>query len=419
MATTHIHAITQTVAASLDYVMSDKVELVLKDDVADSIKYIMNDKTGEVTYVTLTSTLYCTNLSNPVKDFYAQMKTFGSDEIMYGNRNTKDGAPVLAWHLVQSFDGQVDPRVANEIGRKLAEEMFPKFPAVISTHTNTQNTHNHIEFCAWNLDGKKWHQCNENYQKIRECSDRLCDEYGLSVIEHTRKQKLIQWQDSEGKIHYYEPTDRKNELIRKREAGELSEDDVNSYRNTISYEVTAARKETNRVVVKQAIDSKLPYATSYEHLLAMLREAGFRIKAKKKNGEWLAHVVFIPPTAEKGVRDYTIDAESGYYTRENLTAIIEEQNAERMKNEALQSRLQIPYYDEYVYGKIDVQNINEEYRADRAKDGSIRIVQRGDAERDIIRDIKKSDIELYGLYDTTRLNQLISEQKEAARRTVV
>lgn len=419
MATTDIHAITQTVAAAVDYIMRDKTEAVLKDDLADSIKYVMNDKTGEVTYFTLSSTINCANPQNPVEDFRALMNTFGETELKYGNAKTKDGAPVLAWHMVQSFEGyEVNPVTANEIGKRLAEELFGNFPAVISTHTNTGNIHNHIEFCAWDLDGKKYNYDHNAYQKIRSASDRLCEEYGLSVLEHTRERKMTQWKDEDGVTHFFEPTDRKIEMIRKREAGELNTDDVNSYRNTLPYEVSEAKKQTNVQTVKQAIDSNLPYATSYEHLLLMLREMGFAVKDKKKNGEWLSHITFTPPTADKGVRDSSIDKESGYYTRENLTAVIEQQNAVRRRNESLQSKHNIPYYDEYVYGEIDVQSINENYRADVAADGSYKIVERGEAERSIIYDVKQSDRELYGLYDTTRLRQLIAEQKQARKNRI-
>ena len=415
MAYTHIHPITATVENSIGYIMADKKEDFLKDDIADSINYIMDDKTGEITYLTLSSTLNCTNPQNPIEDFHALMQTFGKDEIENGNAKTKDGAPILAWHLIQSFEGQeVSPLVANEIGRKLAEEIFGNHAVVISTHTNTDDIHNHIEFSAWDLNGRKWDQCNKNYQRIRECSDRLCDEYGLSVIEHTRQQKLIKWEDSEGKTRYFEPTDRKIEMIRKREAGELSTDDVNSYRNTIPYEAAVAKKQTNIEMVKQAIDSKLPYATSYDHLLAMLREMGYQIKDKKKNGQWREHITFQPPTADKGVRDYKI-SEDGYYTRESLTALIEEQNAERSRNESLQSKLNLPFYETYEYGEIDVQAINEDYRADRTAGGGFKVVQRGEAEKSIIRDVKKSDMELYGLYDTTYIHRLIAEQKAAQK----
>lgn len=416
MAYTNLHAITQTVSLAIDYAMSDKVESVLKDDVADCINYAVNDKTGEVTYYTLSSTLWCSNPQRPVESFYALINTFGAYEVLNGNNKTKDGKPILAWHLKQSFDGQeVTPTVANEIGRKLAEEVFPNFPSVVATHTNTGNIHNHIVFCAWDLDGKKYNNDHAAYRKIRSTSDRLCKEYGLSVMEHTRNHKLVQWKDNEGNIHYYEPTDRKNEMIRKRKDGELTTDDVNSYRNTTQYEVATAKKETNVAIVKQAIDDKLPYATSYEHLLSMLREMGFTVKDKKKNGDWLAHITFTPPTAEKGVRDSSIDKESGYYIRENLTAVIEQQNAERRRNESAKSQLHIPYYSEYVYGEIDVQSIDENYRADLAPGGEIKIVKRGEAEKSIIRDVKKSDMELYGLYDTTTLRRLIAQEREARK----
>ena len=77
MAYTHIHPITATVENSIGYIMSDKKEETLKDDIADSINYIMNDKTGEVTYLTLSSTINCTNPQNPTEDFRALMSTFG------------------------------------------------------------------------------------------------------------------------------------------------------------------------------------------------------------------------------------------------------------------------------------------------------------------------------------------------------
>lgn len=414
MATTDIHAITQTVEQSVDYITRDKKELFLKDDIADSIAYVMNDKTGEVTYFTLSSTLNCSDLKNPAADFNALIYTYGKEELEHGNPKTKDGKPILAWHLIQSFEGEVNPVTANEIGRKLADELFPGHPVVISTHTNTENTHNHIEFCAWNLDGKKWNQCNENYQRIRECSDRLCDEYGLSVLEHTRQQKLIRWEDSEGKVHYFEPTDRKIEMIRARENEEVSPDDVGSYRNTLAYQVSELRKETNAAIIKNAIDDCLPHATSYEHLLFMLREQGFKIRDKKKNGDWMEHITFTPPTADKGVRDYKI-SEDGYYTRESLTAIIDERNAERRRSESEQKRQNVPYYESYVYGQVDVQAINEDYRADRAGDGTLKIVRRGEAEKSIIQDVKAADMDLASRFNMDRLRELAEEQEQAKR----
>lgn len=417
MATTGIHAITGTVGQAISYIISDKVELLTKDDIADSINYAMNDKTGEVVYHTLTTTQNCNNVNRPVEDFYKMMKLHGEEEILHGNAKTKDGKPVLAWHLIQSFEGIVDPRIANEIGRKMAAELFGNFPVVISTHTNTENTHNHLIVCAWNRNGEKWNQCNDNYRWIRETSDKYCDEYGLSVLEHTRKQKLIPWKDEDGNTHYYEPTDRKNELIKKREAGEISSDDVGSYRNTVPYEVTEQKKQSNVEIVRQAIDNLLPHATSYEHLLQMMREQGFEVKDKKKNGDWLAHVTFTPPTADKGVRDSSIDKDTGFYTRENLTRVIADSNAEH-DVEVQPEQPKVPYFESYEYGKIDVQSINENYRAKKNPSGEIEIVSRGEAERSVIRDIKHSDFDLRKKYDTSTLDKLIAEQKVAKKNNV-
>ena len=47
----------------------------------------------------------------------------------------------------------------------------------------TGTIHNHFAFPATGFDMKRYHDCKETYRKIREVSDRLCREYGLSVIE--------------------------------------------------------------------------------------------------------------------------------------------------------------------------------------------------------------------------------------------
>lgn len=84
--------------------------------------------------------------------------------------------------------------------------MFPNFAVVIGTHTNTENTHNHIIVCAWDMNGHKWHQHDAEYRRLRKVSDRLCDEYGLSVLRDTREQKLIKYKDKDGDIGSYRNT---------------------------------------------------------------------------------------------------------------------------------------------------------------------------------------------------------------------
>ena len=93
----------------------------------------------------------------------------------------------VAFHMYQSFaEGEVDAKTAHEIGVRLAEEVFgERFEALVGTHLNTRHFHNHIIINAvsWK-DGLRYNDCPATYRKIREVSDRLCREYGLSVFEH-------------------------------------------------------------------------------------------------------------------------------------------------------------------------------------------------------------------------------------------
>lgn len=421
MATTKNHKITGTLKRAIDYAMNDKVEDSLKDDIRDSVAYAIDDKTGKVTYPTYSTVLNC-KTGHPVDTFNALIQEYGKEEAEKGSSRTKDGKPILAWHYHQNFEGHVDPAIANEIGVRLAKEVFGNFPVVIGTHTNTENTHNHIVVCAWDLDGKKWHQHNAAYRHIREVSDRLCEEYGLSVLRDTQKQKLIRWEDENGQVHFYEPTERKNELIRQRDSGELTTDDVGSYRNTIAYDKTVSKEETNREIVRQDIDRLLPVATSYEHLLEMLRQIGYTIKDKKKNGEWLKHIVFQPPTADKGTRDYKI-GDGGFYLRENLERVISELQADRAEQESRgevlqkssQSKSMPQYFEEYVYGDTIIAEIDEDERSVKEHDGSFSTVKRSEAERTIIRDLKVMDSELR-LLDTSKIDRVIQEKQSQRKK---
>ena len=90
----------------------------------------------------------------------------------------------IAYHAVQSFKrGEVTPEVAHQIGVQLARELWGNFPVIVSTHTNTETVHNHFAFSATGFNRKRYNDCKTTYRKMREVSDRICREYGLSVIE--------------------------------------------------------------------------------------------------------------------------------------------------------------------------------------------------------------------------------------------
>lgn len=99
---------------------------------------------------------------------------------------------ILGYHIIQSFNGhELPPEIANQLGKKLAEEMWgDKYQVVICTHVNKQNAHNHIILNSVSfVDGKKYHNSKTNIAFTREISDRLCLENGLTIIDTSKARK--------------------------------------------------------------------------------------------------------------------------------------------------------------------------------------------------------------------------------------
>ncbi len=177
MAVTKIWDIKGRLDAPLDYVANkDKTEnpkysQSALEALADVIDYAANeDKTEQHFFV---SAINC-NTTCARRQFMTIKKQFDKD----------DG--ILAYHAYQSFaPGETTPDTAHEIGMKLAKELWgDRFQIVVATHLNTNCLHNHFVINSVSFkDGKKYHDCKETYQLLRKTSDRICREYGLSVVE--------------------------------------------------------------------------------------------------------------------------------------------------------------------------------------------------------------------------------------------
>ncbi len=92
---------------------------------------------------------------------------------------------VIARHLIQSFDiGEVTPEQAHEIGKQFADEWLKgKYEYVIATHIDKGHCHNHIIFNAVNfVDYHAYRSNRRTYREMRQLSDEICKEHGLSVI---------------------------------------------------------------------------------------------------------------------------------------------------------------------------------------------------------------------------------------------
>ena len=177
MAVTGIHSICSTLSKAIDYVMNP-------------------DKTENGIYV---NSYGCSTDFEKAAEEFLSIRSHGSGK-----------GKVLAKHIVQSFYGkEVTPEQAIQIGEELAEKFLKgKFQYIIATHIDKDNIHNHIIFNNISFEDFKSFEYTENrggksWENLRNASDELCREHGISVIENPQNNKgkcYYEWQqDSQGK----------------------------------------------------------------------------------------------------------------------------------------------------------------------------------------------------------------------------
>jgi len=96
----------------------------------------------------------------------------------------------IAWHGYQSFKpDEVTPEQAHQIGLQTAKEMWgDRYQIIVTTHLDKDHLHNHFCFNSVSfLDGKKYNYSKTEQRKLRDISDRICIEHGLSVIKNPHK----------------------------------------------------------------------------------------------------------------------------------------------------------------------------------------------------------------------------------------
>ena len=173
MATTSIWAVKSRVDHVLDYATNEQKtdrrwsepDLQAMRDVMD---YAMNDAKTEKQF-------YITALQCSLRDARTEMA------LLKRRHGKEDG--ILAFHGYQSFKpSEVTPDIAHEIGVKLAEELWPDHQVIVATHLDKAHVHNHFVLNSVSMNGRKFYANKESYRKMRAASDRLCKQYGLSVI---------------------------------------------------------------------------------------------------------------------------------------------------------------------------------------------------------------------------------------------
>ena len=115
------------------------------------------------------------------------------EEMMAVKRRYGKENGTVAYHGYQSFaPGEATPEIAHEIGVKLAQRLWgDRYQVLVATHLDHENhLHNHFVINTVSfVDGIKFHRTAEDYRAMRETSDALCREYGLSVIEKPQRGK--------------------------------------------------------------------------------------------------------------------------------------------------------------------------------------------------------------------------------------
>jgi len=185
---------------------------------------------------------------------------------------------VIARHLIQSFDvGEVTPEQAHEIGKQFADEWLKgKYEYVIATHIDKGHCHNHIIFNAVNyVDFHAYRSNKQTYRQMRQLSDEICKEHGLSVIPPSQSKGM-------------------------------------SYK-----EYTEAKRGTSwKQKLKQTIDRCVITAKDYDEFLKMMQDAGYEIKTGK-------YISFRAEGQERFTRAKTIGEN---YTEERIKERIQGRN---------------------------------------------------------------------------------------------
>lgn len=177
---------------------------------------------------------------------------------------------IIARHVIQSFEiGEVTPELAHEIGKQFADEILRgKYEYVLTTHIDKDHVHNHLIFNAVDfVDYHAYKSYKRIYYDMREVSDRLCKENGLSVIPPSQNKGM-------------------------------------GYK-----EYTEAKRGTSwKQKLKQTIDRLVITAKDYDDFLRLMQEAGYEIKTGK-------YISFRAEGQERFTRSKTIGEN---YTEERI-----------------------------------------------------------------------------------------------------
>lgn len=211
------------------------------------------------------------------------------------------------YHGYQSFaQDEVTAEIAHEIGVKLAERLWgDRFEVLVATHLNTGHYHSHFVINSVSFaDGYKFYNSPDDYKKMKQVSDELCREYGLSIITETS-----------GKSKTY--AERKAEK---------------------------AGQPTIRDTVRRDIDAAIKASVTQQQFIRAMEMMGYQFKLYDTSGERLKYPAIKPPGAKGYFRFHRLGDEY------SLPRIVERIRESKIRQE--------PFPDLYkpktrIYGKLN------------------------------------------------------------------
>ena len=183
---------------------------------------------------------------------------------------------IIAYQIRQSFKpGEVSPEEANRIGYEFAERFLKGNHAfIVCTHTDKSHIHNHIYWNSTTLDcSRKFIDFHRSGMAVRQLSDIICLEHGLSIIEKPKRR---------GK----------------------------SYNKWLGDKKEPSHREKLRRAIDDALAKK---PKDFDALLQLLRDAGYEVKPRGKD-------ISIRGNGEKGF--IRLSSLKEPYTKSVLSAII-------------------------------------------------------------------------------------------------
>ena len=140
------------------------------------IEYVLRqDKTSELlTYITGP---YCHNEINydlVYRTFLEEKKMWNKDTgRMYAHN-------IISWHK----DEQITPEQAFEFGKEFAENWFSGFQTLVAVHKDKNHIHCHLVTNSVSYeDGRKLHNTRKDLERMKQLTNQMCRERGLTVAE--------------------------------------------------------------------------------------------------------------------------------------------------------------------------------------------------------------------------------------------